>query len=117
MATRLFDLTGKVALITGGGSGLGYSIARGLAESGATVILNGRRRDRLDESAAALRNAGLKAGCAAFDVIDSSAVNAGIAAAVAEHGAIDVLVNNAGMQHRQPIEQFSDAEGSKMMDT
>ena len=117
MASKLFDLTGKVALVTGGGSGLGNAIARGLAEAGATVILNGRRRDKLEEAVAALHHSGLRAGLAAFDVTDSAAVNAGIAAAVAGHGAIDVLVNNAGMQHRKPIEEFSDAEWLKLMDT
>lgn len=117
MANKLFDLTGKVALVTGGGSGLGNAIARGLAEAGATVVLNGRRRDKLEEAVAVLRQAGLRAGLAAFDVTDSSAVNAGVAATVAEHGAIDVLVNNAGMQHRQPIEDFSDADWLKLMNT
>ena len=117
MANTLFDLTGKVALITGGGSGLGNAIGRGLAEAGATVILNGRRRDKLEEAVKVLHDAGLKAGLAAFDVTDSSAVNPGIAKAVSEHGAIDILVNNAGMQHRKPIEQFTDAEWQKMMDT
>jgi len=57
MASKLFDLTGKVALITGGGSGLGNAIARGLAEAGATVVLNGRRRDKLAEAVAVLRQA------------------------------------------------------------
>jgi gluconate 5-dehydrogenase len=117
MASNLFDLTGKVALVTGGGSGLGNAIARGLAEAGATVVLNGRRRNKLEEAAAILREAGLRAGLSAFDVTDSSAVNAGVAATVAEYGAIDVLVNNAGMQQRQPIEEFSDADWLKLMDT
>jgi gluconate 5-dehydrogenase len=117
MANKLFDLTGKVALVTGGGSGLGNAIGRGLADAGATVILNGRRRDKLDEAVAVFSAAGLKAGAAAFDVTDSNGVNAGIAEAVAAHGPIDILVNNAGMQHRKSIELFSDAEWQKMMDT
>jgi gluconate 5-dehydrogenase len=117
MASKLFDLTGKVALVTGGGSGLGNAIARGMAEAGATVVLNGRRRDKLEEAVAVLREAGLQAGLAAFDVTDSAAVNTGVAATVAAHGAIDVLVNNAGMQHRQPIEEFSDADWLKLMNT
>ena len=113
----LFDLSGKVALITGGGSGLGYSMARGLAEAGATVILNGRGRDKLERASAGLRDAGGSAAIAAFDVTDSAAVNAGVAAALAEHGAIDILVNNAGMQHRQPIETFTDDEWHRLMET
>jgi len=117
VARNRFDLTGKVALVTGGGSGLGHAIAKGLAESGALVILNGRRRDRLEAAAADFAAAGLKAGVAPFDVIDSAAVNAGIAAATATYGEIGILVNNAGMQHRQPIEQFTDAEWLRMIDT
>lgn len=117
MPFDLFDLSGRIALITGGGSGLGNAIAHGLARAGATVILNGRRRDKLEEAVGALRDADLSAGFAAFDVTDSTAVNTGIATAVAAHGPIDILVNNAGMQHRQPIEDFTDAEWQRMMDT
>jgi len=117
MASTLFDLTGKNALITGGGSGLGYAIARGLAEAGATVVLNGRRRDKLEEAAAALRADGLQAGIAVFDVADSSAVNAGVAEAATTLGPIDILVNNAGMQHRQPIEDFSDEDWLRLLNT
>ena len=117
MPFDLFDLSGRIALITGGGSGLGNAIAHGLARAGATVILNGRRRDKLEEAVGALRDADLNAGFAAFDVTDSTAVNTGIATAVAAHGPIDILVNNAGMQHRQPIEDFTDAEWQRMMDT
>ena len=117
MRVNRFDLTGKVALVTGGGSGLGNAIAHGLAEAGARVILNGRRRDKLEAAVAVLDAAGLAGGTAPFDVIDSSAVNAGIETAVREYGPIDILVNNAGMQHRQPIEQFTDAEWLRMIDT
>ena len=117
MSAKLFDLTGKVALVTGGGSGLGNAIAHGLAEAGATVILNGRRREKLEAAIDVLRANGLNGGLAAFDVTDSHAVNAGIAAAAGEYGPIDILVNNAGMQHRQPIENFTDSEWQQMMDT
>src|SRR3954468_2962363 len=103
MANALFDLSGKVALVTGGGSGLGHAMARGLAEAGATVILNGRSRDKLERASADFRAAGLRAGIAPFDVTQSQQVNDGIAAATAQHGAIDILINNAGMQHRKPI--------------
>lgn len=116
-ANALFDLSGKVALVTGGGSGLGYAMARGLAEAGATVVLNGRGRDKLEHSAAELRDAGLRATIAAFDVTDSAAVNAGIAATLTKHSAIDIVLNNAGIQHRQPIEDFSDADWLRVMNT
>ena len=118
MATNpLFDLSGKIALVTGGGSGLGHAMARGLAEAGATVILNGRGRDKLEGAADAFRSAGLRAGIAVFDVTDSTAVTAGVSALLSAHGNIDIVVNNAGMQQRQPIEDFTDADWLKLMNT
>ena len=118
MATNaLFDLSGKTALVTGGGSGLGHAIARGLAEAGAKVIVNGRGRDKLAHAANELIKGGLRAGTAAFDVTDSAAVNAGVTALLSEHGAVDILVNNAGIQQRQPIEDFSDEDWMRVMNT
>lgn len=117
MASTLFDLSGKVALVTGGGSGLGHAMATGLAEAGATVVLNGRRRDTLDRAVDALRGRGLKAGAADFDVTDSSAVDAGVARVAAEFGPVDILINNVGMQHRKPIEEFTDEEWRKVLAT
>jgi gluconate 5-dehydrogenase len=75
-----FDLSGKLALVTGGGSGLGLAIARGLAAAGARVVLNGRTRDKLEAAAAALRGDGLAAEVAPFDVADPDAVRSGVAA-------------------------------------
>ena len=112
-----FDLAGRTALVTGGGSGLGLAMARGLAEAGARVVLNGRGLAKLDAAAAALKSVGLQAETAAFDVTDSAAVAAGIADLVARFGAIDILVNNAGVQHRAPIEEFSDADWRRVMAT
>jgi gluconate 5-dehydrogenase len=117
MATNRFDLSGMTALVTGGGSGLGHAMARGLAEAGARVLLNGRRKDKLEAAAAAFARDGLSAGIAPFDVTDSGAVTAGIADASATYGPIDILVNNAGMQLRKPIEQWTDDEWLRMMDT
>ena len=114
---RPFDLGGKTALVTGGGSGLGLAMARGLAEAGARVVLNGRGGAKLGAAAAALKGDGLLAEAAAFDVTDSAAVDAGIAEVIARFGAIDILVNNAGVQHRGPIEEFSDADWRRVMAT
>ena len=116
-ASAPFDLGGRVALVTGGGSGLGLAIARGLAAAGARVVLNGRGQDKLDSAAAALRGDGLAVETAAFDVADSVAVGAGIAELASRVGAIDILVNNAGIQHRAPIEDFSDADWRRLMAT
>ena len=112
-----FDLGGRIALVTGGGSGLGLAMARGLAAAGARVVINGRGRDRLETAAAALRGDGFAVETAAFDVADSGAVGAGMAELAARVGAVDILVNNAGIQHRAPIEDFSDADWRRLMAT
>ncbi|MCE9657214.1 MAG: glucose 1-dehydrogenase [Burkholderiales bacterium] len=112
-----FDLSGKVALVTGAGSGLGFAMAQGLAEAGARVVLNGRTVAKLEAAAGKLREQGLAIEIAAFDVADSAAVNAGVGDVAARFGAIDILVNNAGVQHRAPIEEFSDADWRRLMAT
>ena len=112
-----FDLAGKVALVTGAGSGLGFAMAQGLAEAGARVVLNGRTVAKLDAAAARLREQGLAIETAAFDVADSAAVDVGIRDVVARFERIDILVNNAGVQHRAPIEEFSDADWRRLMAT
>ncbi len=112
-----FDLAGRTALVTGGGSGLGLAMARGLAAAGARVVLNGRDGSKLDAAAATLKADGLLAEASVFDVTDSAAVNQGIARIIERFGGIDVLVNNAGVQQRAPIEQFSDADWRRVLAT
>jgi 3-oxoacyl-[acyl-carrier protein] reductase len=92
----MFELTGKVALVTGAGQNVGAGIARVLAAQGATVVVNDIRVERADETVAAIRAAGGTATSVGFDVTDYDDVVAGIGRAVAEVGTIDVLVNNAG---------------------
>ena len=111
-----FDLTGRRALVTGGGSGLGLAIARGLAEAGAAVIINGRSRARLDAAAKALEREAVGVEVAAFDVTDSQAVSAGIAA-IDRNGPIDILVNNAAVNRRAPLDTFSDEQWRSLMAT
>lgn len=103
----LFDLTGRRALITGSGQGIGLALARGLGGAGATVVLNGRDEAKLARAADALRAAGVAVELAAFDVTDQAAVLAGVAHIEAERGPIDILVNNAGIQRRAPLEDLS----------
>jgi NAD(P)-dependent dehydrogenase (short-subunit alcohol dehydrogenase family) len=92
----MFELTAKVALVTGAGQNVGAGIARVLAAQGATVVVNDIRVERADETVAAIRAAGGHATSVAFDVTDYDDVVAGIGRAVAEVGPIDILVNNAG---------------------
>ena len=96
MSASPFDLTGRVALVTGAYRGLGLAIARGMAQAGATVILNGRKPGALADALRELRAAGLKADVAAFDVTDRDAVVAGAAAVAAKHGTVDILGSGGG---------------------
>ena len=114
-AAQPFDLTGKRALVTGGGSGLGFAIARGLARAGSRVVLNGRNRDKLTRAADALAGEGIDAAVAAFDVTDADAVVEGVARVETETGPIDILVNNAAMNQRKPLEQFTPDEWRALM--
>jgi len=98
----LFNLDGRLALITGSSQGIGLALAQGLAAYGARVIVNGRDRDKLDAVRATIPNAL----AAAFDVTDVAVVESAVADIEGEVGAIDILVNNAGMQFRAPLEEF-----------
>lgn len=117
MSTTLFDLTGKTALVTGSSQGIGLALARGLAEAGATVILNGRDRDKLGQAVDALRAKGLKAESAAFDVTDAASVQDAMADLASRHASVDILVNNAGIQKRGPLVDFEKRDWDKLMAT
>jgi gluconate 5-dehydrogenase len=116
-STAGFRLDGRSALVTGSTAGIGLAIARGLAQAGATVILNARSADKLDSVASALRNEGAAVHACAFDVTASDAVTAAIDRIEQEIGPIDILVNNAGMQRRAPLEQFSLGDWNDLMRT
>lgn len=100
----LFDLTGKVALVTGSSRGLGFTIARGLATAGATVVLNGRDETRLDAAVGRLGEAGIEVSASRFDVTDERAVETAVNRIEERVGPIEILVNNAGIQDRDPLE-------------
>lgn len=102
----LFDLTGRTALITGSSLGIGRALASGLAQAGARIVMNARNAGRLDEAAESLRGEGATVDTLAFDVTDAEAVRAAVDGYEADRGAIDILINNAGMQHRAPLEDF-----------
>jgi len=102
LPVSLFDLAGRRALVTGSSSGIGFELARGLAQHGASVLLNGRDPARLEAAVNTLRAEGLNAAAAPFDVTGEAAVKAGVAEVLRE-GPIDILVNNAGIQRRVPL--------------
>ena len=97
VAAPMFDLSGRVAVVTGGGRGIGKAIAEGLAAHGAHVVVCGRAQAALDETVVGLRDRGLKASALRMDVTRESEVASVRAWLLAEHGGIDILVNNAGI--------------------
>ncbi|MBJ9999939.1 gluconate 5-dehydrogenase [Erwinia sp. S43] len=108
--TTLFSLANKRVLITGSGRGIGFLMAKGLAEAGAEVIINATTQEGADKAAAALQQQGFKAHAVAFDVTQSAAVNAAVEKIESEIGPIDVLVNNAGIQRRRPFLEFPEQD-------
>ena len=112
-----FDLTGHVALVTGAYRGLGFAIAGGLARAGARVLLNARRAESVAGSVKALADEGLSVGTALFDVTDTPAAAAAIADIAATDGPVSILFNNAGIQRRNPMVDFADADWDAIMAT
>lgn len=117
MSFPLFDLSGSRALITGSSQGIGFALAKGLAEHGASVVLNGRDRAKLEAAARHLRSLGAEVATSDFDVTDAEAVKRGVDAIEADVGAIDILVNNAGMQFRSPLEDFPISRWEQLLKT
>ncbi len=109
-AANPFDLSGRLALVTGSTAGLGYAIAEGLGKAGARIVLNGRDPARVGAAAAKLRALGVAIHMAPFDVTDRAATEHAMADIAREAGPLDILVNNAGINQRKPLEQFSDGE-------
>jgi gluconate 5-dehydrogenase len=114
---RLFGLQGRIALVTGSSAGIGRALARGLAEAGAQVIVNGRSDERVARVIAEIESDGGLAQSAIFDVTDVAQVRAGVARIEAEIGPIDILVNNAGIQRRMPLEDFPQETWRELMTT
>jgi gluconate 5-dehydrogenase len=106
--SKLFDISGRVALVTGSSRGLGLSLARGLAEAGARVVMNGRNAAVLAEAVARLKAEGLDAHGYPFDVTDGAAIEAAVDLIEREAGPIEILVNCAGIQNRRALEDFPD---------
>jgi 2-dehydro-3-deoxy-D-gluconate 5-dehydrogenase len=111
---RRFDLTGRVAIVTGGNGGIGLGMAQGLAAAGATVVVAARDKAK---SAAAVATLGGRGEAIALDLADETSCRAAIARVAGRHGRLDILVNNAGMSIRKPAESYSSAEWHKVLDT
>ena len=113
----LFDLTGRIALVTGSSQGIGLALARGLGQAGASLVLNGRDEGKLAAAADRLRGEGLRVSTAAFDVTQGAAAEQAIARVEAEVGPIGILVNNAGIQRRSPLEEMSETQWREVIET
>jgi gluconate 5-dehydrogenase len=112
----LFSLTGKRALLTGAAQGIGLTLARGLGEAGAELLLNDVDGAKLEAAAAGLRAEGLKVTVRAFDVTNEAEVAAGVAELERLGGPIDILVNNAGIHRRAPLVEMTLADWQRVLD-
>jgi gluconate 5-dehydrogenase len=115
--SRTFRLDGRLALVTGSSTGIGLALARGLAQAGAPVVLNGRDRVRLAAAATALRAEGHTVHESAFDATDAAAVEAAVASIEAQQGPIEILVNNAGITRRAPFTELRVEDWNAVMST
>ena len=114
---ELFSLHSKRALITGSSQGIGFALAKGLAEAGADIVLNGRDEGKLAAAAEELRKAGARVQTLAFDATQHEAVRQAVDQFESDIGAIEILVNNAGMQHRSELENFPADAFEKLLQT
>lgn len=116
--TSLFDLNGRLALVTGSSRGIGLTLARGLANHGARVVLHGRDQSSLDSLRDQLRaETGAEIFTSTFDVTDAEQVDAGIATLESLIGPVEILVNNAGIQRRAPFTEFSLTDWNDLLAT
>jgi gluconate 5-dehydrogenase len=111
----LFDLTGRLALVTGSSDGIGFALAAGLGRAGARIVLNGRDAGKLAAAAQRLKDQGIVVETARFDVADREAVFAAVERIERELGPVDILVNNAGVQRRNPFETFPEETWREIM--
>ena len=112
-----FDLSGRLAVVTGGNGGIGLGMARGLAAAGATVVLAARDAAKGEVAVASLTASGGKSAFLAFDVADEGSCRAMIEETIGRLGRLDILVNNAGTSIRKPPESYTAAEWHTVLDT
>ena len=117
MKTRLFDLGGRVAIVTGGNGGIGLGLARGLADAGANIAIVGRNETKSKAAVDDLAARGVKAVSVVADVTDKEAVARMVESVTAEFGRIDILINNAGINVRKPPHALAIEEWESVIDT
>ena len=115
--SNTFRLDGRLALITGSSTGIGFALARGLAQAGAEVIINARTAERVEHAVETLRKEGHKAHGQVFDVANEASVVQAVARIEDQIGPLHILVNNAGMTRRAPLHEFSFAHWQQIMQT
>ncbi len=113
----MFDLSGKVAIVTGGNGGIGLGMATGLAAAGATIVIAARDGSKNAKAVQTLRSLGAKSDALSLDVTDQAACKALIQQVGAQHGRIDILINNAGINIRKQPQQYSLDEWKSVIDT
>jgi NAD(P)-dependent dehydrogenase (short-subunit alcohol dehydrogenase family) len=117
MASKLFDLTGKTAVVVGGTSGIGLAMAIGLAEAGADVVASSRRAEQVEEAATKIEASGVKTLRLTSDVADRKSLEALCAGTIEAFGKVDILINCAGKIKRAPTADFPEDEWDSIMDT
>ena len=117
MPTSAFDLSGKVAIVTGGNGGIGLAMAKALAEAGAAVLIGGRSVDKNERAVDEIEAAGGKASSLVADVLDEASGARLVEEAMSWYGRLDILVNNAGINIRKRPEEYSLAEWHEVLDT
>jgi len=114
---QLFDLTGRVAIVTGGSIGLGRQMAEGLAEMGADLVLCARKKERCHQAAEELQQLGVKAIALGCDVKNPDSIQEMVEATLSQFGRIDVLINNAGISWGAPVEEMRLEDWNKVIET
>lgn len=114
---QLFDLTGQVAIVSGGSTGLGRQMAEALAEMGANLVLCARKKERCEQAAEELRALGVQALGLGCDVRDRAAIQSVVDTTLAKFGRVDILVNNAGVSWAAPIEEMTLEQWDKVLST
>jgi NAD(P)-dependent dehydrogenase (short-subunit alcohol dehydrogenase family) len=114
---QLFDLSGRVAIVTGGSVGLGRQMAEGLAEAGANIVLCARKKERCEQAAEELQRMGVETLALSCDVKNVEQVRGVVEQAISRFGRVDILINNAGTSWGAPVEEMTLAQWNKVLET